>query len=112
VLDKFIEDHPGNATALIGRAEVNLSARRLAEAEADARLALSRTVALQAGIPYSFKTGLAWFALARILTALNEAASARTALEHAVEHLTATVDSEHPALRSARQLMQTSGSST
>jgi serine/threonine protein kinase len=109
LLDKVLADHAGNATALIGRSEVNFNAGRLAEAEADARVALSRSVALQAGLPYSFKTGLAWFMLARALTALKQSASAHAALEHAVEHLAQTVDSQHPALRSARQLLEEKG---
>jgi tetratricopeptide (TPR) repeat protein len=112
LLDKVLADHAGNATALIGRSEVNFNAGRLAEAEADARIALSRAVALQAGVRYSYKTGLAWFTLARILTALKESASAHAALERAVEHLGNTVDAQHPALRSARQLLEATGAAT
>jgi eukaryotic-like serine/threonine-protein kinase len=113
LLDEVIDKQLAvNATALIARADVNLQAGRLAEAESDARTALARAQSLQAGLPFSSKTGLAWFILARVLTAQGDKEHAAAALKNAVENLSQTVDSGHPALRSARQLMGGDGTAT
>jgi tetratricopeptide (TPR) repeat protein len=113
ILNEVIDSHPAiNATALITRAEVNLSAGRLSEAATDARAALARAQSLQAGLPYSFKSGLAWLVLARVLAAQGERDPARTALESAISHLSGTVDADHPGLRRARQLLAADGAAT
>jgi tetratricopeptide (TPR) repeat protein len=98
-----------NATALLGRSEVELAAGRLPAAEADARLALTRAQYLQHGLPYSYKTGLAWFLLGRIFVAESDPKQGRAAFESSVLHLSNTVDDAHPALREARRLLGNSG---
>jgi serine/threonine-protein kinase len=106
ILNEVIDHHPAvNATALITRAELNLNAGRLSEAAADARAALARAQSLQAGLPYSYKSGLAWLVLARVLAAKGEGDPARVALENAIKHLSNTVAADHPGLRRARQLL-------
>jgi serine/threonine-protein kinase len=98
-----------NAIALIGRSEANLSAGKLAEAADDAQLALERSQSLQGGLPYSYKTGLAWLILGRIRSAQGDARSALPAFEAAVTHLSNTVDDTHPALREARRRFASAG---
>jgi tetratricopeptide (TPR) repeat protein len=92
--------------ALTVRAEVNLEDDQLAAAEADARAALSLSEKLQGGKPYSNRTGLAWFVLARTLEKQGNTIEASKAVQSAVLHLTNTVDSNHPALIGAKKLSE------
>ncbi|MBS0420371.1 MAG: protein kinase [Proteobacteria bacterium] len=93
-------------TALIPRSELNLREGQLVEAEADARKALSLAQSAQGGVPRSYRTGLAWFALGKVLAKRGDAAAARQAWLAAVDHLSNTVDPDHPLLLLARQLLQ------
>jgi serine/threonine protein kinase len=91
-------------TALVPRAELNLNEGRLAEAEADARRALSLARNAQGGVAYSNRTGLSWLVLGRVLGKKGDAAGSEQALRSALEHLSNTVDANHPMLLLARQL--------
>jgi serine/threonine-protein kinase len=86
------------------RAELNLSANKLAEAEADARRSLSLALASQGGIPHSNNTGLASLILGRVLIKRADVAGARSAFAAAVENLSNTVAADHPMLLLARRL--------
>ena len=92
--------------ALLGRAELNLLEGKLAAAEADARNALRLAQSAQGGIQYSRATGLAWLMLGRVLARQSDPGRAHSALQAAVEHLSNTVDDDHPLLESARQLVR------
>jgi hypothetical protein len=59
---------------------------------------------LQGGLPYSTNTGQSYLKLARALHQLGDVEQARAALSSAVEHLSNTVDEEHPLLVQARAL--------
>jgi serine/threonine protein kinase len=91
-------------SALVPRAELNLNEGRLAEAEADARRALSLAENAQGGVAYSNRTGLSWLVLGRVLAKKGDTDGARQALRSALEHLSNTVDADHPMLLLARQL--------
>jgi eukaryotic-like serine/threonine-protein kinase len=85
-------------TALVPRAELNLNEGRLAEAEADARRALALAQNAQGGIPHSYRTGLSWLILGQVRAKRGDGAAARQAFLSAVEHLSNTVDADHPSL--------------
>jgi len=91
-------------TALVPRAELNLKEGRLAEAEADARRALSLAQNAQGGVPHSNRTGVSWLVLGRVLATKGDVAGSQEALRAALEHLSNTVDADHPLLLLARQL--------
>jgi tetratricopeptide (TPR) repeat protein len=93
-------------SALVPRAELNLNEGRLDEAEADARRALSLAQSAQAGVPHSNRTGLSWLVLGRVLAKRGDAVGSRQALLAAIEHLSQTVDPDHPQLLLARQLVR------
>jgi eukaryotic-like serine/threonine-protein kinase len=93
-------------SALVPRAELNLNEGRLEEAEADARKALSLAQGAQAGAPHSNRTGLSWLVLGRVLAKKGDTVGSRQALLAAVEHLSDTVDPDHPQLLLARHLLQ------
>jgi serine/threonine protein kinase len=91
-------------TALVSRAELNLNEGRLAEAEADGRRALSLAQNAQGGVAYSNRTGLSWLILGRVLARKGDTPGSRQALRSALEHLSNTVDADHPMLLLAQQL--------
>jgi serine/threonine protein kinase len=92
--------------ALLPRAEVNLNEGRLAQAEADARKALALAQDAQGGVPHSNRTGLSWLMLGRVLAKKGDTVGSRQALLAAIDHLSNTVDPDHPLLLLARQLAQ------
>ena len=96
----------GVVSALLGRSGALLSAGRIDPAEADARAALEMAQQLQGRKPASFRTGLAWLALARVSAARDQAAEARQLAASALPQLKATLDGSHPALAEARRLAQ------
>jgi tetratricopeptide (TPR) repeat protein len=109
-LDGAIENTNNPAVlmpALLPRAELNLAEGRYSDAEADARKVLALSRHSQGGIRYSSRTGLAWLALGRVLAKEGNRDDARIALQAAVEHLSNTVDADHPMLRLARELAGT-----
>jgi hypothetical protein len=55
-------------------------------------------------VPYSSRVGQAWLLVGRALAEQGNAAAARKAFQSAVEHLSKTVDPDHPLLKSARDL--------
>lgn len=89
--------------ALLGKSATELAAGNFSQAADAARRALELATALQGGLEYSYRTGTAWLALGRALQRSGDSAEASTALDHAVEHLSNTVDPNHPALLEARQ---------
>jgi len=91
-------------TALVARAELNLNENRLEQGEADARKALSLAQNAQDGVAYSNRTGLSWLVLGRVLAKKGDPAGSQQALRSALEHLSNTVDPDHPMLLLARQL--------
>ncbi len=106
LLDALIAEAKDSALeiGLRARAELNLDEARMADAEADARRALSITQAAQGGVPYSARTGRAWFVLGRVLAQQGDATRANDAFTAALAHLSNTVDGGHPLLVRARQL--------
>ena len=90
--------------AALGRADTELAAGDAAAAEDPARRALSIAESLQGGVPFSNRTGLSWLMLGRVLQKQGDATHAHQAFESAVNHLSNTVDAEHPQLIRARQL--------
>jgi serine/threonine-protein kinase len=98
---------PTTFDAELGKAETELAARNAAEAAQSARRGLHWATSLQGNLPHSNQTGLAWLMLGRTLQELGDHAQARKAFEAAVVHLSNTVDSDHPALLQARQLLGT-----
>jgi tetratricopeptide (TPR) repeat protein len=93
-------------TALVPRAELNLRQGQLLEAEADARKALSLAQEAQGGIPRSYRTGLAWLVLGKVLAKKGDSVGGKAALLAAIDHLSNTVDPDHPLLLLARQWVQ------
>jgi eukaryotic-like serine/threonine-protein kinase len=93
-------------SALVPRAELNLNEGRLAEADADARRALALAQSAQADAPHSNRTGLSWLVLGRVLAKKGDSVGSRQALLAAIEHLSDTVDPDHPQLLRARHALQ------
>jgi tetratricopeptide (TPR) repeat protein len=93
-------------TALVARAELNLYQGRLTEAEADARRSLTLARQSQNGMPYSNRTGMALLMLGRVLQKKDDASGSQQALRAAIDNLSNTVDSDHPMLLLARQLVR------
>jgi hypothetical protein len=93
-------------TALVARAELNLKEGQLVDAEADARKSLSLAQGAQGGVPRSYRTGMAWLVLGRVLAKKGDSVGGREALLAAIDHLSNTVDPDHPLLLLARQLVQ------
>jgi eukaryotic-like serine/threonine-protein kinase len=88
----------------LGKARAELLAGDPDSSAADARLALSSAESLQAGLPYSNRTGLSWLMLGRALQGLGDDTQAHKAYQAAIEHLSNSVDPDHPALLQARNL--------
>jgi len=78
----------------------------LAQAEADARKALALAQDAQGGVPHSNRTGLSWLVLGRVLAKKGDTVGSRQALLAAIDHLSNTVDPDHPLLLLAQQLVQ------
>lgn len=91
-------------TARMSRAELGLLEGRLPEAESDARMSLALAQRARGGVPYSSRVGQASLLLARILSRQGEVDQARAAARMAADHLSRTVDADHPWLRQAREL--------
>jgi tetratricopeptide (TPR) repeat protein len=90
--------------ARLGLAETELRAGNAAAAAAIARSALSAATAQQGALPHSEDTGRAWLMLGRALQKFGDDAQARDAFGKAIEHLSNTVDADHPALMQAHDL--------
>ncbi|MEP7247465.1 MAG: hypothetical protein ABI885_27800, partial [Gammaproteobacteria bacterium] len=86
------------------RADLNLTEGKMAAAEADARRALALARGAQGRIPHSNRSGLAYLILGRVLAKQGRAGQANDAFHAATEHLSSTVDADHPMLLLARQL--------
>ncbi len=91
-------------SACLIRGELSLDEGRLAEALADARRALVLAQRAQGGVPYSSRVGQASLLLARIWAGSGDPTQARQAAQTAVDHLSRTVDDDHPLLKQAREL--------
>jgi eukaryotic-like serine/threonine-protein kinase len=99
----------GSAVMLyIYRSEVALRQHRTDDALRDAQRALDMARQLQAGIPWSSRTGLAQLALADALSQGGRAEDARAALASALDHLRHALGEDHPTTRRALAL-QTRG---
>jgi len=70
----------------------------------DAREGLDFARRFQGRKPASFRTGLAYLMMARIHQEQGDSAAAREAARTAVEQLSNSMDSAHPALVLARRL--------
>jgi eukaryotic-like serine/threonine-protein kinase len=105
-LGRAIADgHPAViASATWAIAELQLRTGNPKGAAESARRALARSIEMQGGLPYSSNTGHSYLKLARALQDLGEVEQARAALAHAIDHLSHTVDEEHPLLVQARAL--------
>jgi tetratricopeptide (TPR) repeat protein len=95
--------------AMLGKAEVELSAGNTPGAIEQSQAALTLATSLQGGFPYSNHTGRSWLMLGRALQAGGDVEQARKAYETAITHLSNTVDADHPELLRARQLLAASG---
>jgi tetratricopeptide (TPR) repeat protein len=91
-------------TAALIRGELGLAENELPAALEDARRAVTLAKRLQGGVPYSSRVGQASLFLARVLARQGDTVQAKQAAELAVEHLAATVDTDHPWLQEAREL--------
>ncbi|MET0536171.1 MAG: protein kinase [Steroidobacter sp.] len=91
--------------ASLGKAEVELLTGDATAAARDARSAVDLGTALQADVPFSHRTGLAWLMLGRAEKKLGDATKARDAFAQAEKHLSNTVDADHPSLIETRQLL-------
>jgi tetratricopeptide (TPR) repeat protein len=98
---------PTTLEAELGKAETELAAKNAAVAAQNARRGLQWATSQQGDLPHSNQTGLAWLMLGRALQELGDRAQAHKAFDAAVIHLSNTVDSDHPALLQARQLLGT-----
>ena len=96
--------HAGRADALLGRAAAYEAAGRLDAAMTDARDALQMAVRLQGRQRASFRTGLAWLAIARLSGAKGNVEDARREATKALSQLEKTMDSTHPSLSVAGKL--------
>lgn len=95
----------GSAVMLyLYRGEVALRQQRLDDALRDAQSALDMARRLQAGIPYSSRTGLAQLALAEALRQGGRSEDARAALASALDHLRHALGDDHPTTRRALAL--------
>jgi hypothetical protein len=94
-------------TARLGKAEAEVLAGNATGAVSDAQVALDLAASLQGDLPYSNRTGLAWLMLGRAWRETGESVRAQAAFASATQHLSNTVDPDHPALREARRLLAT-----
>ena len=94
---------------MLDRSAAHLQAGQLQAAESDARQALQMAQRLQGRKPASFRTGLAWLAIARARQALGDAATASRHAAAALAQLRPTLDASHPALAEARRLQSAQG---
>jgi tetratricopeptide (TPR) repeat protein len=85
-------------------AEIQLRTGDARGAAENARRTLAYSIGMQGGLPYSTNTGQSYLKLARALRQLGEHERARTALTSAQDHLSHTVDEEHPLFVQAREL--------
>jgi hypothetical protein len=90
--------------ARLGLGEVELASGDATRAADDALIALKAAQSLQGGLPHSNLTGASWLLRGRALAQLGQSAEAHEAFVAAAAHLSATVDSGHPALAQARSL--------
>jgi hypothetical protein len=86
------------------RAAIELDARELSPADADARRALALLEAGAQRDDYSSYTGRAYLTLARVLSAEGKASEAGSAALHAAQQLGKAVGADHPETRSAEEL--------
>jgi eukaryotic-like serine/threonine-protein kinase len=86
------------------RAAIELDARQLSSADADARQALALLEAGAQRGDYSSYTGRAYLTLARVLSAEGKASEASSAARHAAQQLGKAVGANHPETRSAEEL--------
>jgi eukaryotic-like serine/threonine-protein kinase len=98
-------NRPVVVSATWSQVEIELRSGNPAAAVQAARFALSGSIALQGGLPYSIGTGYSFLALGRALQAAGEELPALQALDNAVDHLSNTVDEDHPRLVQARKLV-------
>lgn len=91
-------------TASLIRGELSLDEGKLPDALGDARRAMTLAQHEQGGVPYSSRVGQASLLLARVLARQGDTAASKQALQTAIEHLSRTVDEDHPSLRQARAL--------
>jgi eukaryotic-like serine/threonine-protein kinase len=91
---------------LNARAEVHLETGDVAAALADGERSLRIARAVQGDSPQSSQTGLAYSLLARVHERRGELAEARSAANHAIEHLQITLGVQHPETTRARQILQ------
>jgi serine/threonine-protein kinase len=98
----------GNPTvvnsATFAIAELQLRTGDAKGAVESAQRTLARSIALQGGLPYSTNTGHSYLKLARALEQLGDREQAQAALDRAIDHLSHTVDEEHPLFVQAREL--------
>ena len=92
----------GSAVMLyLYRSEVARRQQRTDDALRDAQSALDIARRLQAGIPYSSRTGLAYLAVADALQQGGRSEEARTAAASALDHLRHALGDDHPSTRLA-----------
>jgi hypothetical protein len=100
---------PATLAGELGMVDAELAVGDAAAAVQQARAALSTAGVMQGGLPYSFRTGLAWLSLGRAAQQLGDRALARKALQTSIIQLSNTVDANHPALLQATHLISVPG---
>jgi eukaryotic-like serine/threonine-protein kinase len=93
-------------SGLLIRSELNLHEDRVSAALEDARHALTLAQKAQGGVPYSTRVGQAWLLVGRALARQGDVAQSQQAVQSAIDHLSKTVDADHPLLKDARALAQ------
>ena len=97
---------PSTVNALLLRSTAQQRAGLLEAALADARAARNLARRLQGDKPTSVRTGLAWLAIAQLLSDAGKADDARRESAQALRQLQDAVDADHPALEQARALLK------
>jgi tetratricopeptide (TPR) repeat protein len=91
-------------TGLLIRSELYLAEDNVESSLEDARQALVLAQKAQGGVPYSSRVGHAWLLVGKALAEEGNAPQSTQAFRNAVEHLSQTVDPDHPLLKRARDL--------
>jgi hypothetical protein len=91
-------------TASSVRGDLRLAENQLPAALEDASTAVSLAKQLQGGVQRSSRVGQALLLQARVYERMGDTTHAQQAAESAFQHLSATVDENHPALMEARTL--------
>jgi tetratricopeptide (TPR) repeat protein len=100
--EKVAEKHVSHVETLLELAHLELRAGDTGEAERHTRAALALAEKFRGQTPHSAWVGLSLLALGEVYEARHDAVGARALFREAVDHMTPTLGSDHPAVREAR----------